>query len=93
MHDIYPERGLYNRLRHGEGDGYDFHQLNLEAADAIKLLVTLVTDCQFELAKALIPGNGVTDKDAISNLLGRMDGAQAREAIDAVAKEADCPGM
>lgn len=43
---------------------------------------TLIKDCQTDLAKYLVPDSGITEKEIISQLLERLDGPQAREALD-----------
>lgn len=45
-------------------------------------LKQLVKDCQSDLAKYLVPDSGITEKEIISQLLERLDGPQAREALN-----------
>lgn len=42
----------------------------------------LVMDCQKDLAQYLPPDSGVTKDEIISRLLARLDGTQAREALN-----------
>ena len=41
----------------------------------------LIKDCQKDLAEYLPPDSGITEKQIINRLLGRLDGPQAREAL------------
>lgn len=48
---------------------------------ACSKLERLVKDCQQDLAKYLVPGSGISDREVINALLTRLDGPQAREAL------------
>lgn len=45
-------------------------------------LIRLVKDCQKDLAQYLPPDSCVTKDQVISRLLARLDGPQAREALN-----------
>lgn len=45
-------------------------------------LIRLVKDCQKDLAQYLPPDSGVTKDEVIARLLERLDGPQAREALN-----------
>lgn len=47
----------------------------------MSMLETLVRDCQRDLGIYLVPNSGVTDRQVINKLLSRLDGPQAREAV------------
>jgi len=54
----------------------------------IEKLVRLVKDCQQDLAQYLPPDAGVTKDQIISRLMARLDGPQAREALNEEGEDA-----
>lgn len=48
----------------------------------ISNLKSLIRDCQSDLAKYLPSDSGISEKEIISMLLERLDGPQAREALN-----------